>query len=716
MGLPELACRGRQAALKRLDRITTFRRPVPLSGRLLEELREPGLDGAAETLLARLRATCSDRFFAGVVSTETPRLITERMPAARDGAIAAAEAVSQGRFDLLGYRGLFFGDPVDWHLDPISGRRAPAKHWSRLDPVDADRVGDTKLVWELNRHQWMVRLGQAYRLTEDERYAAAFARYIRAWMRANPPGIGINWASSLEVSVRLIAWCWALFLFLESDALSPELFLDMLGGICAHASHTERYLSYYFSSNTHLTGEALGLFYAGVVFPELRAASRWRSLGARILVDQSERQVLSDGVYFEQATCYQRYTLEIYLHFLILAARNGLTVPIAVEERVQRMLDFLLALRSPDGSMPRIGDADGGWLLPLATRDPDDLCGVLSTAAALFRRSDCAWAAGGPASDTLWLLGPAAADAAATPPPAPPGTPGSRVFAEGGYTVMRSGWESDAHHLIFDVGPLGCPVSGGHGHADLLSIQCSVFGEPYLVDPGTYAYTAEADWRDFFRGTTAHSTVTVDRTGQAMPAGPFAWKTQPRARLRHWLSTDALDLADADHDGYCRLPDPVIHRRRVLFVKPRYWVITDDLVGTEEHEVQLQFQFAPRKVTVLPTLWAVAHGDGGQGLFVRSFATVPLKVDVFEGESTPMLGWLSPDYGRRRPAPVLLYSAVTRLPLRIVTLLYPTRNPLADPPVVSPVVGEGRGPVELVFEESGEWVRFDDHSVVVGPR
>ena len=81
-----------------------------------------------------------------------------------------------------------------------------------------------------------------------------------------------------------------------------------------------------------------------------------------------------------------------------------------------------------------------------------------------------------------------------------------------------------------------------------------------------------------------------------------------------------------------------------------------------------------------------------------------------------MLGWLSPDYGRRRPAPVLVYSVVTRLPLRIVTLLYPTRNPLADPPVVSPVVGEGRGPVELVFEEAGEWVRFDDHSVVVGPR
>src|SRR5207245_11304437 len=125
-----------------------------------------------------------------------------------------------------------------------------------------------------------------------------------------------------------------------------------------------------------------------------------------------------------------------HLDFRRHAGRNRVTVPLAVEDGVQRMRDFLLALRSRDGSMPRIGDADGGWLLPLATRDPDDLCGVLSTAAALFRRSDCAWAAGGPASDTLWLLGPAAADAAATPPPAPPRTPGSRVFAEGCYAVM----------------------------------------------------------------------------------------------------------------------------------------------------------------------------------------------------------------------------------------------------------------------------------------
>ena len=730
MGIPELASRGRQEASKWLDRLGApgsldcrpqgiLRRKIaagPGQAEVPVRVREWDLEGAAVALLDRFREVAPGRFFEGAMSEQTPTLLGTYIPGARDLVMAAADAVCQGRFDLLGYRGLVFGDPVDWHLDPVSGRRAPLVHWSRLNPLDPDVVGDNKVVWELNRHQWLIHLGQAYRLTGDERYAERFAGYVGEWMEANPPGVGINWASSLEVALRLISWCWALHLFRASRALSPRLFVGMLDGIWAHASHVERYLSYYFSPNTHLTGEALGLFYAGVVFPDFRAARRWRDLGLRILVQQSERQVLPDGVYFEQSTCYQRYTVEIYLHFLILAARNGVAVPAAVGQRVQRMVDFLLAIHHPDGSIPQIGDADGGSLLPPAARSPDDFRGLFSTAAAFFRRSDYAWAAGSRAPETIWLLGEAGLKAFAALTPAAPAPAPSRLFADGGYVAMRSGWDRHAHHLIYDVGPLGCPVSGGHGHADLLSIQCSVFGEPYLVDPGTCFYTMDRDWRDFFRSTAAHSTVAIDGVGQATPAGPFAWGARPRVRLRRWVSTETFDLADAEHDGYRCLPDPVGHRRRVLFVKPRYWVVVDDLEGAAEHRVELRFQFAPMRVTLGPDLWARAHGSRGHGLLIRAFATVPLKAEIREGQVAPIQGWVSPDYGQRRPAPVLIYSAAARLPLRIVTLLLPVGEPLASPPAVSPLMEQGPGPVGLVFANSQETVRFDEQEFVVSGR
>jgi heparinase II/III-like protein len=696
MGIRELAGRSRQEAMKRLERAGWATPPAP----------------RLEVSLANWRAAAPARFFQGAASGDTPVLIAARWPGACGDITRAAEQTYSKRFDLLGYRNLSFGDPVDWHLDSVSGRRAPLVHWSRLNPMDAAALGDSKVIWELNRHQWLVQLGCAYQLTGDERYATAVAKSISEWVDANPPGVGINWASSLEVALRLIAWCWAAVLLLGSTAFLEDVFAALLASIRRHALHVERYLSHYFSPNTHLTGEALGLFYVGVLFPEMRGATRWRRLGARILVEQIGRQVLPDGVYFEQSTCYQRYTIEIYLHFLILAARNKVAIPNQVAEQVQKMLDFLLAVHRPDGSMPQIGDADGGWLLPLTTRAPDDARGVFSLAAAFFGRADYAWA-GGATPEVLWTFGRAGLDVLDSLTPTPPAGPPSRLFADGGYVVMRGGWGAQAHHLILDAGPLGCPASAGHGHADLLGIQCSAFGEPFIVDPSTYCYTTDPAWRDHFRSSAAHSTLAVDGAEQATPAGPFAWHSRPRARLRRWLCNEALDFADTEHDAYRHLPDPVSHRRRVLFVKPRFWVVVDDLDGRAEHRIDLRFQFAPMHVTLETDLWARARGARGQGLLVRPLATVPLKGEILEGCLDPPRGWISPHFGQRYPAPSLVYSAVAMLPFRIVTLLWPIENAQTPLPLVRPLEGDGPGLPGLLLESTQQRIRFDEPVFVV---
>lgn len=702
MGPAELSFRARQELSKRLERLR-------MTGNLGSGRRAVLTHVSREPAAAQRVVPPAVRFFEGAVSGQTAILLERRLPEARERIVAAADraCLSSPRFDLLGYRNLSFGVPVDWHLDPVSGRRTPLLHWSQLDPLDASASGDCKVVWELNRHQWLVRLAQAYRLTGDDRYAETCARYIGDWIRTNPRGMGINWTSSLELAFRLIAWCWVLSLCGSSPAFSADLSHDMLDAIAAQAAHVERHLSYYFSPNTHLTGEALGLFYAGVLFPQLKKARRWRRLGADILTQESERQVLPDGVYIEQSTCYQRYTVEIYLHFLILARRNGVDVTAPVAERVQRMLDFLLAIRRPDGSMPQIGDADGGWLLPLADREPDDFRGLFATAAAVFNRPDYAWAAGGPAPEPLWLLGPSGLEALDHLKPAPPATASSRLFDAGGYAVMRSGWDERAHQVIVDAGPLGCDASAGHGHADLLALQVAAFGAPYVVDPGTYGYTSAPAWRDAFRATTAHSTIVVDGTSQARPAGPFRWDSQPRAWVRQWISNGAFDFVDAEHDAYGRLPDPVRHRRRVLFVKPRYIIVADDIEGASEHHVELRFQFAPVPVRIGVSGWTRAQGPAGHGLLLRSFATAPLALEVIEGQRDPIQGWVSPHYGQRRPAPVLVCWTAGRLPLRIVTVILPAEDALSPPPAVSPLIGERSALIGLRFTDSSESVYFD---------
>ena len=638
---------------------------------------------APAELQKTLQQRIPKRFFAGVSDIAkaygTPQGVNplENKPLLQ--LTAAADAVSQGKFDILGYGRLSFGEPICWQLDPISGRVSPSLHWSLIKPLDAEQVGDCKVVWELNRHQWLLELGQAYCVTHEDCYANSFAAYIKDWMLANPPGWGINWASALEVSMRLISWCWALRLFNDAKALTPDLFETMLAWIQRHALFVEQNLSRYFSPNTHLTVEALGLFYVGTLFPELEGAQRWQAIGQQILIEQLPLQVHADGVYFEQSTRYQYYTAEVYLHYVVLAQTNGLSVPDEVNSRIEKLMEFLLQLQRPDGSLPQIGDTDGGWLLPLIRRTPGDFRGLFSNAAAIFQNRQFAWAAGGQTEEALILQGKAAVESSALMAPEQPPSTALHCFRQGGYIIMRNGWDKQSHQLIFDTGPLGCHVSGGHGHADLLAIQCCAFGETFITDSGTGCYSSDLKWRNYFRSSRAHSTVMIDGRDQARPNGPFSWHAHPSAQLRLCAETPDYLSAEAQHGAYADLPDPVTHRRRVIMSNAGYWIVVDDLFGGDIHDVQLRYQFAPLIVSQENNNWVRARG-ATSSLWLKVCSVTSLTQHIENGELDPVGGWHSPNYGQRFPAPALVCSSRTRLPARLVTIIYPDKSLSASPP------------------------------------
>lgn len=706
MPLSEIAGRSRQEAAKLFDRVTTAGRPVAARAILREHA--PAI-ATSDNARAMLRDVAPGRFFLG---TEDLRRAAEVPFEHREALLSSAATILENRFDLLGYRTLWFGDPIDWHFDPVWSRRAPRLHWTELNPLEPAQVGDSKVVWELNRHQWVARLAGAYAVSGDERYAEGALAAIESWIAANPYGIGVNWSSSLEVAYRLMSWSWALMLVRESAALSTRSLEQILANVWLHAQYVSRYLSFFFSPNTHLTGEALGLFYAGSLFSEFKEASHWQRLGARVLIAEARSQICADGVHFERSTCYHRYTLETYQQFLLLAARNRVPMPAEIADRVLQMSDFVLAMRRPDGQLPEIGDADGGRLLPLVERGQCDPRGVLALSGAMFERGDFAHAAGSAAPEVHWLMGKDGMSALTDAMAAAPTIPASRMFPSGGYAVMTASGQDGAHQLIVDGGPLGCPFSAGHGHADLLSIQCSAFGEPVLVDPGTYCYTPETDWRRFFRGTAAHSTVTIDGRDQAEPAGPFSWNGRPKVHLREWRSNDECDFVDASHDAY----PGITHRRRVMFVKPDYWVVVDDL-----HEkgggrpdpffVEVGFQFAPMAVSIVRERWARAYTPAGNTFWIGSFAPGAMKAQVKTGELAPIRGWVSPDYGQRTPAPFLVYSSKIPLPWRSITLLIPHRGDRSNMPAVSALFDDHNLPIGLELEDLSESIFADDSDI-----
>src|SRR5262245_11616733 len=144
MSLAEIAGRGKQETAKVIEALAGPRRDDvrALLGRSAPAFADSG------ALVDMLRNEAPKRFFAGV---ENPAGIANDFPIHRDAVVAAADKSMAGRFDLLGFESLSFGDPIDWQRDPVSGRRAPSVHWSRVDALDASTVGDSKVIWELNR-------------------------------------------------------------------------------------------------------------------------------------------------------------------------------------------------------------------------------------------------------------------------------------------------------------------------------------------------------------------------------------------------------------------------------------------------------------------------------------------------------------------------------------------------------------------------------------
>ncbi|MGH7183388.1 MAG: alginate lyase family protein, partial [Nitrospiraceae bacterium] len=462
------------------------------------------MDQVIVSIMKRMATSGASLFASWHVRAEIPALMASRFPGAAEEIIERADRVCAFQFDLLGFTGLQFGCPINWHLEPMSGRCAPVKHWSRVPYLDPQVAGDKKITWELNRHQFFVTLGQAYCLTGDERYTEAFMAQVWSWMEANPPKQGIAWTSSLELALRVISWVWALHLFAGSSRLSMHVVQRMLKYLLAQGRHIETYLSHYFSPNTHLTGEALGLFYLGSSLPELQIAGQWKTLGLKILLQQLPKHVHKDGVYFEQSTYYHRYTTDIYLHLYLLAKAQGILLPALVKDRLMLLLEHLMWITRPDGTSPYVGDDDGGVLVPLGVRSRSDFRDTLALGAAVFRQPTWKHVAGADCPELLWMLGPKGLnryDSLSIEPPQET----AKSFDQGGYFVVRSGWSAKSTYLMLDCGPHGA-MNCGHAHADALSFEYSADGTTWIIDPGTYTYTGDAGQRTYFRSSQAHNT------------------------------------------------------------------------------------------------------------------------------------------------------------------------------------------------------------------
>ena len=690
--LKEIRARGEQA-------VSIYTEKIGLSGKLPSDeeffsLLDSGFFGGgkpnAGELLDSFYRSGKSRFFQSFADKEKTLEAFRSFPNdVRETILKKARKILEGKFDLLGYEDLKFDVPVNWHYEPIARKHLPIKHWKQFDELDATETGDKKIVWELNRHQHFFTLGAAYWLTHDEIYAETFARHLESWMALNPPGMGINWFSSLEAAFRAISWLWGFRFFEGSSHITPELFLSAAKFLYLHGRRIEKYLSTYYSPNTHLTGEALGLYYLGTQLIFLQCAERWRTLGEEILFAELDRQIWDDGVYFEQSTFYARYTADFYTHFLILRNLNGekksAELSAKLDLKLQLLLDFLMYVTRPDGTTPLIGDDDGGRILPLSSRDANDFRAVLATGSVLFERGDYKFVAREKAEETLWLLGAKGLQVFDILPEHKP-LESSKAFETGGFYVMRDGWDVSDNYLLIDAGQMGA-LTGGHSHADTLSVELASGGRTLLVDSGTYSYHASEKIRNYFRSTVAHNTLSIDKKSSSEFGGKFSWESTAAAKVKAWIPEKRFDFFEGLHEGFLRLSPPAGHARSILYLKNDYWIVRDFVETSSEHEYQLNFHFnagtKPKIVAVEGSIETVEESAVPSGIRLWTFAD--------GGRWKQHQNWISDCYGRKLRAPFFQFLSRGKGSQEFFSFLLPTVSPEDKPEVFEAEVNGGRG-------------------------
>jgi uncharacterized heparinase superfamily protein len=601
--------------------------------------------------------------------------------------VAEADDILAHRLRVLGYGLRDAGGTIDWHRDLVCDARWPRRYWGLMTRGRAQGM-DPKVVWEPSRHQHLEVLAAAAALTDDLAYADEVAAHLAGWIAQNPTGIGIHWVESIEPALRILAWLWALPLALEAPSFTPELCAAVLRSLVAQTRHVAANLSTYTAPNTHLMAEALALFAVGTVLPELEAARGWQVQGRAILEREIVVQVGDDGVYREASLYYHAYVVELYVLATVLAERNGVALAPVVRARLARILEALAWLVRPDGTLPNLGDADGGRTLRLGAPSLTSVTELLASGAVLCGRPDFRAGLAPSGEEAAWLWPDGVARLRRLGWAAAPR--GARHFADAHLCVERRRVSADERVVLFDAGDLGM-LNGGHGHAGCLGLELHAGGRPLLVDRGTYVYNVAPAWRRYFRGTHAHSTVAVDGLGQVETASEFRWQSRYRSRIVRHESTAAYVVVAGEHDGYTRLADPVHHRRTLVSVGGEYWLCVDVLTGGATHDAEFLFHLAPGLEVTLADARALAVPPGAtDGLLIVPVGFPPGASRVVSGSLEPIQGWHSDDYGHKRPAPTLVTHERLTLPAVRAHLLVPgARAALATFGVASRFVDDG---------------------------
>ncbi len=547
---------------------------------------------------------------------------------------------------------------IDWHRDFFSGESFQPLFYRKVSILKNPKLS-AKAVWEINRLQFLTGICANFKITKNKTDLNLFIQIIKSWSEQNPFLTGVNWYSNIEINLRLITWflSWEI---LDAESLMAEdiKFKDFtinvwLPLIKKHCIYSFENPSKYSSANNHLVSEYAGLFIASSKW-EFTDSAKWKRYAQKGLEKEIILQHSEAGVNREEAAEYIQFITDFFLLSFIVGEKTGNSFSEQFKQRLYKIFCYIYDLLDCNGNFPKYGDEDDGKCFVFDYDEKfNNFRSLLTSGAILFNSPEFKSKSNGFDLKNQFLFnieGETIFEAIEETKK----EKGSRFYTQDGHFFFRKQDEKGEIFLHFDAAPLGYLSIAAHGHSDALSFILNVDGQPIFVDPGTYTYHTDPEWRNYFIGTLAHNTIRINGLNQALSGGPTLWITKYKTSILDQKLSNDSDYIKATHDGYLRIGTR--HIREITFDKAgNEFHIVDTIIVEKATKVQIEIPFhmhpSVKVSQISENKFLISHDKIRNTEFV---VDGKLRPAIISGETTPqILGWFSGSFLKKEATNVI---------------------------------------------------------------
>jgi hypothetical protein len=561
----------------------------------------------------------NNKTLIGVDNISEFKCWTKKYPEQAQKILSWANQIDEGTFVIFDQAYQFDWDDLPWQTDWRWPFKWENTYYRNYDNYNRNRQipYDIKFPWEISRFWFLIPLAQAAVITGDIRWQKRIAESVKDWENKNPVAHSINWCA-MECAMRGIALSLVVQILASGTSVHTKILAPLLRQLTLQGEFLFKNIEYSKIRSNHYAANLVGLLVMGCTLGNIHgSAKKWITYSQNRLFKEIESQFCLDGVNFEKSISYHRLVTELFLLALIQLKHHKADIPREILERLRLACEYSRWYTRPDGLVPNWGDNDSARALVFDNYPIRCHKSLLDLAAAFFDDQNIKHPDGQPSSAVPLLLGAKGMRRIEAMKQSPECAEGGHYFKDGGVFISRS----QDNFLFADFGEVGMAGTGGHGHNDTFSFELFLYGEPVIIDPGSPVYTGSLDDYDLYRSTESHNIVRVDGQEMARLMGTWQISNEAAPYGVKWEFSHDLDVIEGGHDGLCRLPDPITHKRKISFFKHEGRLICEDYFKCEaEHHVEQFFYLAAG-------LKAVPQGDD-INIFLKSGVVLTMSSAV----------------------------------------------------------------------------------------